>query len=478
MLRVCSVFFMAESSGAGEAERPTLPGDAGAGGDTGARKVKTLIDGRYEIESELGIGGMGIVYLGRDVGLDRPVALKVIAPAWSRDTSIATRFQQEARALASVRSPHVVQIYAFGRHGDSYFFAMEYVRGRSLDAILEEHLKHGARLPSHRALTIFAKVAEGVSAVHAAGIIHGDVKPANIVIEEDTGRPVLVDFGLAGHGAEVAEFGGGTPSYAAPEQAGLAPNGAVVSTRSDVYALGCTAFEMLTGHLPFEVKDPLDMLRCHAREPPPKASRFVPGLAAFDPIFEKALAKAPDARHETVAAFSAALAKAAISIDKKRERSPTDPPRRVPGQSRPLEVLVVDDDPDFRKFAVRAVKLAFFGMRLRVHAAMTGAEALASGEQETPDLVLLDFDMPGFDGVQTLSEMREMPLGERARVVVMSTPTGLLASRWRFSVLGVQDFLAKPIELKTLVETLAAIGTRAGWTGNPEFALTQDGDPR
>jgi serine/threonine-protein kinase len=433
-------------------------------------KPPQLIDGRYEIESELGIGGMGIVYLARDVGLDRKVAVKVIAPAWSRDSGIATRFQQEARALASVRSPHVVQIHAFGRHGESYFFVMEYVRGRGLDAILEEHLKHGARLPLHRALTIFAKVAEGVAAVHAAGIIHGDVKPSNIVIEEDTGRPVLVDFGLAGHGSDVGDFGGGTPSYASPEQAGLGPPGSTVSPRSDVYALACTAFEMLTGHLPFEVKDPLEMLRCHAKVPPPKVGSFVPELAAFDPIFDKALAKSPDARHESVAAFSAALMKAAIAVDKMQART-TNAPSRRRGQSRPLEVLVVDDDPDFRKFAVRAVKLAFFGMRLRVNVATTGPEALASGDEETPDLVLLDFDMPGLDGVQTLSEMREMPHGDRSRVIVMSTPAGLLASRWRFSILGVLDFLAKPVELKTLVETLAALGQRAGWMNSPEFAL-------
>jgi eukaryotic-like serine/threonine-protein kinase len=436
------------------------------------KPAPALIDGRYEIEAELGVGGMGIVYLARDVGLDRRVAVKVIAPAWSRDSGIATRFQQEARALASVRSPHVVQIYAFGRHGESYFFAMEYVRGRGLDAILEEHIKHGARLPLHRALTILAKVAEGVGAVHAAGIIHGDVKPSNIVIEEDTGRPVLVDFGLAGQGNDVGDFGGGTPSYASPEQAGLGPPGSNVSPRSDVYALGCTAFELLTGHLPFEVKDPLEMLRCHAKTPPPHVSSHVPELSSFDPIFDKALAKNPDNRHESVAAFSAALMKAAISVDKMQARAvAAQPISRRRDQSRPLEVLVVDDDPDFRKFAIRAVKLAFFGMRLRVSAAMTGAEALAAGEQETPDLVLLDFDMPGFDGVQTLSEMREMPYGDRARVIVMSTPTGLLASRWRFSILGVQDFLAKPVELKILVETLAAIGSRAGWTGNPEFSL-------
>ncbi len=439
--------------------------------DPTSRLPTSLIDGRYEIEAELGVGGMGIVYLARDVGLDRRVAVKVIAPTWARDSNIALRFQQEARALAAVRSPHVVGIHAFGRHGDGYFFAMEYVRGRGLDAILEEHLKHGARLPLHRALTIFAKVCEGVSAVHAAGIIHGDVKPANIVIEEDTGRPVLVDFGLAGHGADVNEFGGGTPSYASPEQAGLGPPGSTVSTRSDVYALGCTAFEMLTGHLPFEVKDPLEMLRCHAKQPPPPVSSYAPELASIDPIVDKALAKSPDSRHESVAAFSAAMMKAAISVDKMQARTAAGPPTRRRDMSRPLEVLVVDDDPDFRKFAVRAVKLAFFGMRLRVRTAMTGSEALAAGEQETPDLVLLDFDMPGFDGVQTLSEMREMAHGDRARVIVMSTPTGLLASRWRFSVLGVQDFLAKPVELKQLVETLAAIGARASWMNSPEFAL-------
>lgn len=442
-----------------------------AAAEPAQRPAPSIIDGRYEIEAELGVGGMGIVYLARDVGLDRRVAVKVIAPAWAKDSNIAMRFQQEARALASVRSPHVVQIHAFGRHGEGFFFAMEYVRGRGLDAILEEHLKHGARLPLHRALTIFAKVSEGVSAVHAAGIIHGDVKPANIVIEEDTGRPVLVDFGLAGHGTDVGDFGGGTPSYASPEQAGLGPPGSAVSPRSDVYALACTAFEMLTGHLPFEVKDPLEMLRCHAKLPPPRVSSFVPELAAFDPIYERALAKSPDLRHESVAAFAAAVMKAAISVDKMQARTAAGGPTRRRGPVRPLEVLVVDDDPDFRKFAIRAVKLAFFGMRLRVTAATTGGEAIAAGEEETPDLVLLDFDMPGFDGVQTLSEMREMPRGDRARVVVMSTPSGLLASRWRFSILGVQDFLAKPVELAVLVETLAAIGTRAGWMNSPEFTL-------
>jgi serine/threonine protein kinase len=181
-----------------------------------------IIDGRYRVESELGRGGMGVVYVARDAWLDRPVALKVIAASWASDARATDRFQKEAKALASVRSQHVVQVYAFGPHEGSYFFAMEYVHGRSLRAIIAEHKQHNATIPVHRTLAILSQIANGISAVHAAGIIHRDVKPANIVIEDDTGRPVLVDFGLASPGDDPSQaIAMGTPQYMAPEQAGL-----------------------------------------------------------------------------------------------------------------------------------------------------------------------------------------------------------------------------------------------------------------
>ena len=156
---------------------PRPPGESEA-----ALEVGATVDGRYRVDSELGRGGMGVVYLARDTWLDRNVALKVIAPTWARDSEITARFLREAKALASIRSNYVVQVYAFGVHDGSYFFAMEYVRGRTVKQLVSEHRKHGATIQTHRALTILNRIARGLDAVHAAGILHRDVKPSNIVI--------------------------------------------------------------------------------------------------------------------------------------------------------------------------------------------------------------------------------------------------------------------------------------------------------
>jgi len=163
------------------------------------------------VEAQLGKGAMGVVLRVRDIGLDRDVALKLIAPPFIADPSAATRFRREAAALAAIRNEHVVQVYSFGPHEGSFFFAMEYVRGPTLEALMRQHADHGAFVPLHRALTILLQVASGLDAAHHAGIVHRDVKPSNIVIEEHTGRPVLVDFGLAHRGRLEASEVVGTP---------------------------------------------------------------------------------------------------------------------------------------------------------------------------------------------------------------------------------------------------------------------------
>lgn len=424
-----------------------------------------LIDGRYALESELGRGGMGVVYLARDTGLRRRIAVKVIAPALVSNPIVAERFCDEARALASVRSRHVVQVYSLGRHEDSYFFAMEYVRGRSLQRILAEHRAHREAVPVHRALTILARIAEGIDAVHEVGIVHRDVKPANIVIEEDTGRPVLLDFGLSvqGDGGSAATIAG-TPDYTAPEQTGLILEYGV-GPWTDVYSLGCTAFEMLAGRIPFDDLEPDVVLAKHARAPAPLVSMFRPELAPLDRVIARAMAKIPAERHASCGDFVTALCSASEEIE--RWTAPIVRPAATPVESdAALRVLVVDDDPDFRKFATRAVTLAFYRQNVRVAAAASGAAALALTEQAPVDLVVLDFDMPGLDGADTLSRLRAMPGGLRARVVVVSGRVRP-ADRWRFSLLGVNDFVAKPTELKALVETIGAIAERSGWREAP-----------
>ena len=271
----------------------------------------TVIDGRYRIESELGRGGMGLVHLARDTWLDRQLAVKVIAPLWAANSTAASSFLREAKALAFVRSQYIVQVYAFGVHEGSYFLAMEYVRGRTLRQILAEHHAHDNTVPTHRALTIVTQIAEGVDAVHAAGIVHRDIKPANIIIEENTGRPVLVDFGLAvPRDDPSAALAIGTPHYMAPEQAGAGVPGATVGAGTDIYALGCTAFQMLTGRLPFESDDQAQLIRMHARKPPPAPSSIRKDLAPFDAVLLRALAKDPADRYATCGAMTHDLAAA------------------------------------------------------------------------------------------------------------------------------------------------------------------------
>ncbi len=447
-----------------------------------------VVDGRYHVEGVVGHGGMGVVYLAKDTGLSRLVALKMIAPRWLGDDGVVSSFQREAKALASIRSQYVVQVHAFGLHEGSYFFAMEYVRGRTLRQIVTEHREHGDTISPLRTLTILLRIAEGIDAVHATGIVHRDVKPSNVVIEEDTGRPVLVDFGLAVPSADPeAALAIGTPQYMAPEQAGVGVPGATVTARTDVYSLGITAFEMLAGKLPFESKDLSQLMRQHARKPPPALSSIRRELAPFDAAIARALAKDPEERFATCLAFAEVLRAAGQRLV--NSTLPTLPPpaieahgvpslprpartpqlgEAIDGRDRPFNVLVVDDSPVFRRHTVQAAKLAFFrhnkSLRIVVEGAGSGQEALARAAAEPPDLVILDFDMPGLDGADTLARLRDLPGGGTARVVVLSGRVGP-ADRWRFASLGVNDFVAKPIDFRQLVDRIEGIARRHEETG-------------
>jgi serine/threonine protein kinase len=272
-----------------------------------------VVDGRYCVKRELGRGGMGVVYLARDTWLDRPVALKVLEPTWSTDSRAAAGFLREAKALASLRSPNIVQVYTFGLHEESYFFAMEYVRGRTLRAVLDDHKLRGGLLPLGAALDILEPIARGLAVVHAAGTVHRDVKPANIIIERNTGRPVLVDFGLAASDHEGASriLIVGTPRYMAPEQAA---GGARITAQSDIYALGCTTFEVLTGGPPFATEDWSELRLAHLHRAPAAVSSLRPELAPFDAVLARALAKAPDDRFKSCDAFATALLEAASNV--------------------------------------------------------------------------------------------------------------------------------------------------------------------
>ena len=241
--------------------------------------------GAYRIERTLGRGGMGIVYLATELALDRQVALKVIRADLASDEGFRARFRSESRTAASVEHPRVVTVFRAGELDGLAYVAMRYVPGRDLERLVSAD----GPLPPERAADLIAQVGEGLDAVHAAGLVHRDVKPANVIVDEDE-RAYLTDFGLA---KAVAASTGltdtgqviGTVDYMAPEQI----EGRRVDARTDVYALGGVLLWAVTGRVPYPEREGSAKMWAHVHEPPPAAGR----AAALDPVIGRAMAKEP-----------------------------------------------------------------------------------------------------------------------------------------------------------------------------------------
>jgi WD40 repeat protein len=258
----------------------------------------------YEIESELGRGGMGVVYRGRHVQLDRPAAIKVLLGGQFADHLAQARFLVEAEAVAKVRHPNVVQVFEFGQCAGQPFFALEFVPGGTLAA----RLAAGGRFEPRAAAALVAKLADAVAAAHAQGGIHRDLKPANVLLD-DRGEPKVTDFGLARVGASDLTATGavmGTPSYMSPEQA--AGRTKEVGTGTDVYALGVVLYELLTGRVPFKGDSVLDTIQQVKQREPQRPRALVPGLPRdLETICLKCLEKNPVRRYATAEGLGADL---------------------------------------------------------------------------------------------------------------------------------------------------------------------------
>jgi len=269
---------------------------------------QAALAGEYSLQRELGRGGMGIVYLARDVQLDRDVAIKVLPAHLARVAESRERFVREARTAAGLSHPHIVPIHRVSETGGFVFFVMTYVEGETLG----ERLRARGPLPPVDAMRVLREVAWALAYAHGRGIVHRDVKPDNILLEANTGRALVTDFGIAHVGAQdgpVTDPGRimGTAHFMSPEQAASAP----VDGRSDIYSLGVVGYLAVSGRLPFDAPSVPAFLVRQATEAPTSVMRAAPGLpSALGAIIDRCLARDPAGRPADGEALAAALAPA------------------------------------------------------------------------------------------------------------------------------------------------------------------------
>jgi DNA-binding NarL/FixJ family response regulator len=253
----------------------------------------------HRIDAVAGRGGMGVVYLATDLTLDRRVALKLIAPALASDAVFRARFVSECKLAAAIDHAHVVQIFHAGEERGLLYVTMRYINGTDLRTLLAEE----GRLAPGRAVAIIAQVAGALDAAHERGLVHRDVKPANVLIATRDGdeRAFLTDFGVSKErstetGLTKTGFAVGTADYMAPEQA----RGVEVDARADIYALGCVLYRALTGAVLYERDSDVEKMWAHIHDPPPALLEVCPELPrGLEVVLDRALAKRPDDRQQT-----------------------------------------------------------------------------------------------------------------------------------------------------------------------------------
>lgn len=254
-------------------------------------------EGRYSLGKELGAGAMGVVYRGRDSVLDRTVAMKQLSVRLTGDDEYASRFRQEAKALARLTHPNIVQVHDFIETGSRLWMVLEFVDGGDLAT----HLQISGRLSATEAATIIIPAARGLAYAHSQGVIHRDLKPANILLTGDL-VPKISDFGIAKltQSSHITQIGSvlGSPPYMSPEQC----SGGSVDARTDVYALGITLYQLLTGQVPFS-GDTSSVLARHIVEQPTRLAEIIPGITqSVEDAVLGMLAKSPDQRPQDMSA--------------------------------------------------------------------------------------------------------------------------------------------------------------------------------
>lgn len=396
-------------------------------------KIGEVVSEAYEIRAVLGRGGMGQVFDAQDIGLVRRVAIK----ANFADIEVQFSIRNEARALAAIKHPGVVSVYAIGVHEGIDYLVMEHVSGFTLAHHLD---RLGATTPVTERIDLLVAIADGMAAIHRAGISHGDIKPENVLLAA-SGRVVLMDLGLVrAHYEPDRGIVAGTPDYMAPEIFSSTQLG-TERHLADVYAFGVLAYRVLAGSLPYSGPDPVDVLLAHADAPVPRLADAVAVPKRLSELVSSLMAKEPNDRPVSMDAAVWQLRAAKEEIG------------RASSSDAALSILIVDDDVDIARLVAMYVKQA--APSAEIVLAADAQQALDQFRKKPPRLVFLDLNMPRMSGFELFTYLRGANLVEASTVVAMSaggspTDVGLMLE------LGAQDFIPKGPELRGRVTRIVS----------------------
>ncbi len=395
--------------------------------------VGELVADTYEILKVIGVGGMGTVYEAHDRALNRRVALKV-AQSSNPDFSL----RKEAQALAAVRHASMVTVHTVGKHRGIEFLVMELIRGTTLHDHIQKHIRAGKQFAVRDVLDTLLGLADGLAAVHASGISHRDVKPANIMLAPGN-RTVLMDFGLFTPEFECLDTVAGSPEYMAPEiyAASVEPGAGHLV---DLYALGVIAFELLIGHPPYRGANAIATLGMHVRSPIPDITlerKDVPAELAL--LLAELLAKAPADRPHGIEDVVGRLRAIRARLERNRGRDK-------------FTVLIVDDDRDFAETMRALVRAAVPDADVDV--ARDGEAALATVRRQTPTVMLLDLNMPRMNGVELCMALRGAGLAADCEIISVNG-AATTSDRDLLMRLGVRQTVTKtPMISRAIVDLM------------------------
>ncbi|MDX2093535.1 MAG: diguanylate cyclase [Kofleriaceae bacterium] len=360
--------------------------DLDAVSDTGSLSAGTIVGGTYRVVHELSRGAMGVVYRGEDLGLGRAVAIKVLRSDLASDRDLVARFRAEAGILASLQHPNLVQVYALGEHAQNVYFVMELVEGQPLSEVVRATLERSEWFPTAAVAQITLEIGDALDAMHALGVIHRDVKPANILLDRERDRAVLVDVGVAVKAGDVRDAAG-TPGFAAPESFLEQTDGPT----TDVYGLAATVYCMLTGRPPFGSGPAPQVVQRQITDALTPPSQLRPSLSeAVDAVLSKALTPNPKKRWASASTFAIALGRALERLPEDQVPQPTrhgegDPAKRAQALFEPTASIGAMPDlpslPGAHRVItgqVRAAHLRVLSKLLQHHLGESGVAKLAN----------------------------------------------------------------------------------------------------